>query len=118
MKKQSVKSSPAVSAPKKRGRLPAAAKTAVTFPDPTYSSDVYPVPSTEPAPSKYHRVLNGFWIDIYDVLDVYEVTNPGDQHAIKKMVMPGGRGVKTGNQDREEAIVSLKRAIQLTTRSV
>jgi hypothetical protein len=29
------------------------------------------------------------------------------------MAMPGGRGVKTANQDREEAIVSLKRAIKL-----
>jgi hypothetical protein len=28
------------------------------------------------------------------------------------------RGVKTDNQDREKAIVSLKRAIQLATRSV
>lgn len=86
----------------------------VTFPAP----ELYPVPSTEPAPSKYHRVLNGCWIDIYDILDVYEISNPADQHAIKKMVMPGDRGVKSAIQDRHEAIVSLRRAIQLDSRKV
>lgn len=86
----------------------------VTFPAP----EQYPVPDTEPAPSKYHRALNGYWIDIYDILDVYEISNPADQHAIKKMVMPGDRGVKSAIQDRHEAILSLRRAIQLDSRKV
>lgn len=93
---------------KPRGR-PRTVKPVVTFPVP----ESYPVPTTEPAPSKYHRALNGFWVDVYDILDLYNITNPGDQHAIKKMVMPGGRGVKTANQDRQEAIDSLVRAKQL-----
>jgi len=96
---------------RKRGR-PASKKTPVTFAAPAAPVS-HAVPASEEAPSKYHRVLNGFWVDIYDILDAYSITNPGDQHAIKKMAMPGGRGVKTANQDREEAIVSLKRAIQL-----
>lgn len=86
----------------------------VNFPDP----DMYPVPSTEPAPSKYHRALNGYWMDIYDILDVYEIFNPADQHAIKKMIMPGDRGVKSAIQDRHEAILSLHRAIQLDSKKV
>lgn len=64
--------------------------------------------------SKYHRQIKpGVWVDIYDVLKAYEVTNPADAHAIKKMLMPGQRGHKDANQDREEAIVSIRRAIAL-----
>lgn len=106
MTNQTVKAKPGP----KRGR-PVVKKAPVTFAAPATVS--HAVPASEEAPSKYHRVLNGFWVDIYDILDAYSITNPGDQHAIKKMAMPGGRGVKTANQDREEAIVSLKRAIQL-----
>jgi len=63
--------------------------------------------------SKYHVKINGKWSDVYDVLLAFGVTNPADQHAIKKMLMPGKRGHKDGIKDREEAIVSLKRAIEL-----
>ena len=66
-----------------------------------------------PPPSKYHRLLNGEWVDVYDVLTAFEVTNPADQHAIKKMLLPGLRGTKDGIQDRREAIQSLERAIQI-----
>lgn len=65
------------------------------------------------APSKYHVRLNGKWCDVYDVLQAFGVTNPADAHAIKKMLMPGKRGHKGGVQDREEAIQSLRRAIEL-----
>ena len=66
-----------------------------------------------PPPSKYHRLLNGEWVDVYDVLTAFEVTNPADQHAIKKMLLPGLRGTKDGIQDRREAIQSLGRAIEI-----
>lgn len=66
------------------------------------------------APSKYHRQIKpGVWVDIYDILTAYEVTNPADAHAIKKMLMPGMRGHKGAIQDREEAIASLRRSIEL-----
>jgi len=73
---------------------------------------------TEYAPaerrSKYHvEIRPGVWVDVYDVLTAYAVTNPADAHAIKKMLCPGKRGVKSANQDRREAIASLKRAIEL-----
>ncbi len=64
-------------------------------------------------PSKYHVRLKGAWCDVYDVLQAFGVTNPADQHAIKKMLMPGKRGHKDGIQDRREAIQSLHRAIEL-----
>ena len=64
-------------------------------------------------PSKYHRQIKGVYVDVYDVLHAFGVTNPGDQHAIKKMLQPGKRGYKDARQDREEAIVSLERANEL-----
>ena len=63
--------------------------------------------------SKYHVKIKGAWIDVYDILHAYQVTNPGDQHAIKKMLMPGKRGHKDAEKDRAEAIQSLQRAIEL-----
>ena len=63
--------------------------------------------------SKYHVQIKGQWVDVYDILTAYSVTNPADAHAIKKMLSPGQRGAKDGIQDRQEAIVSLQRAIEL-----
>jgi hypothetical protein len=67
--------------------------------------------------NKYKVLCKGIEIDVYDVLLAYAVTNPADQHAIKKMLMPGKRGVKDANQDRKEAIQSLERAIELASAS-
>lgn len=92
------------------------------------TGDHYPPPTSELAklmpceyeddhagdpPSKYHVKLNGDWCDVYDVLWAFGIVNPGDQHAIKKMLMPGKRGHKDAIQDRREAIQSLQRAIEL-----
>lgn len=64
--------------------------------------------------SKYHREIKpGVWVDVYDVLMAFGVTNPADAHAIKKMLMPGKRGNKDAAQDRAEAIQSLQRAQEL-----
>ena len=63
--------------------------------------------------SKYHVLINGKPTDVYDILAAYNVTNPADAHAIKKMLCPGQRGAKDGIQDRREAIASLERAIEL-----
>ena len=76
----------------------------VAFPQPGYPG--------RPA-SKYHVQIKGQWVDVYDILTAYSVTNPADAHAIKKMLCPGRRGAKDGIQDRQEAIVSLQRAIEL-----
>lgn len=67
-----------------------------------------------PKRSKYHvEIKTMVWVDVYDVLIAYNVTNPADAHAIKKMLMPGQRGAKSAAQDREEAIASLVRAGEL-----
>jgi len=70
---------------------------------------------TDPKPrSKYHvEIRPGVWVDVYDVLHAFRVTNPGDQHALKKLLKPGQRGHKDANQDRREAVDSIFRAIEL-----
>ena len=42
--------------------------------------------------SKYSRRIGKEVVDVYDVLMVFNVTNPATQHAIKKLLMPGSRG--------------------------
>ncbi len=68
-------------------------------------------------PSKYHQHIVGRAdlpkIDVYDVLVTFNVTNPGLQHAIKKMLMPGARGGKSKLEDLTEAAIALGRAIEI-----
>ena len=62
--------------------------------------------------SKYHKeIKSGVFVDVYDVLNAYEVTDPATQHAIKKLLMPGQRGHKDGLKDLQEAKMSIERAI-------
>lgn len=71
---------------------------------------------TDLTKSKYHREIKpGVWVDIYDVLNAFDPDNrnAADDHAIKKMLLPGKRGVKDGRKDREEAIKSLVRSLDL-----
>ena len=73
--------------------------------------------------SKYHkslRVKDGAHlrivdVDVYDVLELFEVKNPAVQHAIKKLLMAGERGHKDKLQDLNEAGMSIERAIELET---
>lgn len=48
-------------------------------------------------------------IDVYRVLELYEVTHPCLQHAIKKLLCAGNRGAKDIEQDIQEAIDTLGR---------
>lgn len=57
------------------------------------------------------RQLDG--IDVYRVLKLFEVTDPALQHAIKKLLVPGGRGAKDRRKDLEEAVVSIQRALEM-----
>lgn len=58
--------------------------------------------------SKYHRQLislegHKVSVDVYRVLEAFNVTNPGIQHAIKKLLCAGIRGKGDLNQDLAEA---------------
>ena len=55
------------------------------------------------------------WIDVYRVLDLFGVSNPCLQHAIKKLLCAGTRGVKDERKDIEEAVSSLVRCLEMQT---
>lgn len=57
-------------------------------------------------------------VDVYSVLDAFEVNNAAIQHAIKKLLASGKRGYKDKTQDINEAIESLNRAIKMETRCI
>jgi hypothetical protein len=52
-------------------------------------------------------------IDVYRVLNLFEVTDPCVQHAVKKLLCAGKRGGKSKEQDIREAVDSLNRALQM-----
>lgn len=62
---------------------------------------------------KYDRQCKGVTIDVYDVLQAFEVVNPALQHLIKKALCAGLRGHKKREQDLVEILESAKRAIEL-----
>lgn len=48
-------------------------------------------------------------IDVYRVLELFNVTDPCLQHAIKKLLVAGGRGHKPRDADIQEAVDTLTR---------
>ena len=64
-----------------------------------------------PKHSHYHKDVSHLsTIDVYRVIELWEVTSPSLQHAIKKLLVPGGRGAgKDMAKDIQEAIDSLIR---------
>lgn len=60
----------------------------------------------------YKQTFKGIKLDPYRVLDVYGITHPAQQHAIKKLLR-AGKSVKTQRQDVEEVILSLQRWLQM-----
>lgn len=61
--------------------------------------------------SKYSKNVKDYeTIDVYDVITLFEVTNPALQHALKKVLMAGKRGSKDFEKDCKEAIESIERA--------
>ena len=58
----------------------------------------------------YKNVAHLRDIDAYRVLERFGVTDPSIQHAVKKLLVAGGRGAgKDQDQDVQEAIDSLRR---------
>lgn len=62
----------------------------------------------------YKKVPEGVeYIDVYRVLEMFSVSDPAIQHALKKLLVAGGRGHKDLIKDVEEAIISLNRWIDM-----
>lgn len=63
--------------------------------------------------SRYHRTIKGVTIDLYDLAEAYGITDHAQFHAMKKIIMAGDRGYKDRDQDLQEAIDAIQRAIKL-----
>jgi hypothetical protein len=70
---------------------------------------------SEQAHSHYHKsVAHLDTIDVYRVLQLFEVADPCLQHAVKKLLVAGGRGAgKSVERDVTEARDSLSRYLQM-----
>lgn len=69
-------------------------------------------------PNKYTRTLHTLDgrkvpVDVYCVLAAFSTGSAAIDHAVKKLLAPGARGVKSRIQDIKEAHASLGRAIEL-----
>lgn len=64
--------------------------------------------------SKYHHEIKpGVWVDVYDVIKAWGITNPAQQHLAKKALQAGDRGHKNYAEDMDDIIASAKRAKDL-----
>jgi len=62
--------------------------------------------------NKYdHEIIPGVHVDVYDVLNAFPTGGADIDHAVKKLLKPGGRGHKDEITDCEEAIKSIQRRI-------
>lgn len=52
-------------------------------------------------------------VDIYSILEAYDVTCPAIGHCIKKLLCAGVRGHKSKMDDLKEAVTALARALEL-----
>ena len=64
--------------------------------------------------NKYRRGLpeGKTWVDVYDVLELFDVKSHALGHAIKKLLMAGNRGHKDYQTDLNEAVEAIKREIK------
>lgn len=74
--------------------------------DPTYIRKI--VPRVEWMGTPY--------VDVYAVIEAYGERCPAVQHALKKLLCAGQRGVKSRLQDLKEAKAAIERAIQMEER--
>lgn len=61
----------------------------------------------------FKDVSNLSKIDIYRVIKLWEVNDPCQQHALKKIMCAGNRGAKGFEKDIKEAIASLERLLEM-----
>lgn len=67
----------------------------------------------------FKNVRNLAEIDVYRVIRLFGVTDPALAHAVKKLLVAGGRGAgKSQEQDVKEAIVSCKRFLEMNVEDV
>lgn len=71
------------------------------------------VEPAEPVRNKYMReIAPGVWVDVYDVLYAFAVTDPCLQHLLKKALATGIRGHKSTREDLVDIRDSAIRAVE------
>ena len=71
-------------------------------------------PTQEVPHNKYQREIKpDVYVDVYDVLQAWGVSNPALQHLIKKALQPGERGHKSKAEDMADIVASALRAEKL-----
>lgn len=64
------------------------------------------------ANDKYKREIKpGVFVDVYDVIDCYQVHSGALQHALKKILATGNRGHKSYEEDLIDILSSVERAL-------
>jgi hypothetical protein len=53
-------------------------------------------------------------VDVYDLINAYDVKDPGCQQALKKILMPGERHQKPRSQDLKESIDAIQRDVDFS----
>jgi len=87
------------------------------------STQVFPAEHKNNA-DKYVRTIHDKYtgepaaVDVYEVILAWEVTDPGCQQALKKILQPGDRNRGTAVEDIEGAIVALQRSLTFAQRRV
>ena len=81
--------------------------------EPKVQFNLEPEKKETPVRNKYMReIAPGVWVDVYDVLYAWKVTDPCLQHLIKKALAVGQRGHKDTRQDLIDIRDSAIRAIE------
>jgi len=58
-------------------------------------------------------VRNLDYIDVYRIIDLYELHDPCFQHALKKILVPGARGHKDLTKDINDIIDTMRRKLEM-----
>lgn len=60
----------------------------------------------------YTKTYKGIKLDVYRIIQIFEVNDPALQHALKK-ILRCGRSHKSAEQDAREVIESMERYIEM-----
>lgn len=77
------------------------------------SSEAHKIKPQEPEQPKHNHYFKDVSklnkVDVYRIIDLYEITDPCIQHAVKKLLVTGGRGYKDIFTDIQDVIDTLER---------
>ena len=73
---------------------------------------------TRKHPHYFKSVAHLSDVDVYRVLDIFQVTDQALGHAIKKLMVAGGRGAKDTRKDIQEAVDTLQRKLEMMDEDV